>query len=243
MASFPIRRRLQEGVLLRQQPCKEHLGASDLRVGPRTHAQASGPQGAAHAAGHGGPAGTHRKTAVETLPPDCQKTSASRHTRSADHPHSLNPHTWHFTHPSANSSCEPQSGHVPMNTSPPDLPNSTCCCSPPDIGGRVIGTPAAGVGIGGVSELTGTSGRRSTRQQVLLHALLVPPPLLERDTHRVGHRQHLVRARGPPRDPTRCRAAGGGFPAARCPSAARARSSRPIASASAMALNRPPCRG
>lgn len=34
------------------------------------------------------------------------------------HPHSLNPHTWHFTHPSANSSCDPQSGHVPMNTSP-----------------------------------------------------------------------------------------------------------------------------
>src|ERR1700712_2743414 len=35
------------------------------------------------------------------------------------HPHSLNPHTWHFTHPSAYSSCEPQSGHVPMNVSPP----------------------------------------------------------------------------------------------------------------------------
>jgi hypothetical protein len=30
------------------------------------------------------------------------------------YPHSLKPHTWHFTHPSANSSCEPQSGHVPM---------------------------------------------------------------------------------------------------------------------------------
>ena len=33
-------------------------------------------------------------------------------------PHSLNPHTWHFTQPSANSSWLPQSGHVPMNTSP-----------------------------------------------------------------------------------------------------------------------------
>ena len=31
------------------------------------------------------------------------------------HPHSENPQTWHFTHPSANSSCDPQSGHVPMN--------------------------------------------------------------------------------------------------------------------------------
>ena len=29
-------------------------------------------------------------------------------------PHSLNPQTWHFTQPSANSSCEPQSGQVPM---------------------------------------------------------------------------------------------------------------------------------
>ena len=35
----------------------------------------------------------------------------------ATHPHSLYPHTWHFTHPSANSSCEPQSGQVPMNCS------------------------------------------------------------------------------------------------------------------------------
>ena len=33
-------------------------------------------------------------------------------------PHSLKPHTWHFTQPSANSSCEPQSGQVPMNVSP-----------------------------------------------------------------------------------------------------------------------------
>src|SRR3712207_8843168 len=31
--------------------------------------------------------------------------------------HSEKPHTWHFTHPSANSSCEPQSGQVPMNVS------------------------------------------------------------------------------------------------------------------------------
>src|SRR5688572_2530228 len=34
---------------------------------------------------------------------------------SLHYPHSENPHTWHFTQPSANSSCEPQSGHVPMN--------------------------------------------------------------------------------------------------------------------------------
>lgn len=32
-------------------------------------------------------------------------------------PHSENPQTWHFTHPSAYSNCEPQSGHVPMNAS------------------------------------------------------------------------------------------------------------------------------
>lgn len=37
------------------------------------------------------------------------------------YPHSEYPHTWHFTHPSANSSCDPQSGHVPMNASPPPL--------------------------------------------------------------------------------------------------------------------------
>lgn len=41
------------------------------------------------------------------------------------HPHSEKPHTWHFTHPSANSSCEPQSGHVPMNDSlPPPFADS-----------------------------------------------------------------------------------------------------------------------
>ncbi len=33
------------------------------------------------------------------------------------HPHSLNPHTWHFTHPSAYSICDPQSGQVPMKVS------------------------------------------------------------------------------------------------------------------------------
>jgi hypothetical protein len=34
------------------------------------------------------------------------------------HPHSLYPHTWHFWHPSANSSCPLQSGHTPMKVSP-----------------------------------------------------------------------------------------------------------------------------
>ena len=36
------------------------------------------------------------------------------------------------------------------------------------------------------------AGTRRLAQQVLLHALLVAPPLLERDADRVGHGQHLV---------------------------------------------------
>lgn len=46
------------------------------------------------------------------------------------HPHSLNPHTWHFTHPSANSSPEPQSGHVPMNVCASVLSANSCACAP-----------------------------------------------------------------------------------------------------------------
>src|SRR5918997_312490 len=34
-----------------------------------------------------------------------------------DQPHSLKPHTWHFMHPSANSSCDPQSGQAPESVS------------------------------------------------------------------------------------------------------------------------------
>ena len=44
-----------------------------------------------------------------------------------------------------------------MNTSPPPDPNSIdgIRAPPPLIGGGVIGTPAAGVGTGGIMELTG----------------------------------------------------------------------------------------
>src|SRR6185503_9137461 len=45
-----------------------------------------------------------------------------------DHPHSLKPQTWHFMQPSANSSCEPQSGHAPESVS--CMPPKTIC-SPP----------------------------------------------------------------------------------------------------------------
>src|SRR4051812_24548530 len=44
-------------------------------------------------------------------------------TEDHDHPHSLKPHTWHFMHPSANSSWDPQSGHAP----------ESICCIPPKI--------------------------------------------------------------------------------------------------------------
>ena len=42
-----------------------------------------------------------------------------------DHPHSLKPHTWHFMQPSANSSCDPQSGHAPDSIS--CIPPNTIC--------------------------------------------------------------------------------------------------------------------
>src|SRR5215208_5905664 len=56
-----------------------------------------------------------------------------RYRLSNAHPHSLKPHTWHFTHPSANSSELPQSGHCPMNDCafPSNAicsANSPCCC-------------------------------------------------------------------------------------------------------------------
>lgn len=41
-----------------------------------------------------------------------------RHVTLVRHPHSLKPHTWHFTQPSAYSSWLEQSGHVPMKLSP-----------------------------------------------------------------------------------------------------------------------------
>src|SRR6266699_4523531 len=34
------------------------------------------------------------------------------------YPHSENPHTWHLAQPSANASCEPQSGQAPMKSCP-----------------------------------------------------------------------------------------------------------------------------
>ena len=46
-----------------------------------------------------------------------------------DHPHSLKPHTWHFMHPSANSSCDPQSGQAPTNVS--CIPLSIICSLDP----------------------------------------------------------------------------------------------------------------
>lgn len=52
------------------------------------------------------------------------------HPRGWTQPHSENPQTWHFTHPSANSSWLPQSGQVPMKASPPDIA-SNCICAPP----------------------------------------------------------------------------------------------------------------
>ena len=41
------------------------------------------------------------------------------------HPHSLKPQTWHFMQPSANSSCEPQSGQAPDSVS--CMPPNTIC--------------------------------------------------------------------------------------------------------------------
>src|SRR6185436_20351016 len=55
----------------------------------------------------------------------CVRTALS--TDDHDHPHSLKPHTWHFMQPSANSSCDPQSGQAPDSISciPPNI-----ICSP-----------------------------------------------------------------------------------------------------------------
>ena len=67
------------------------------------------------------------RTTCTEITPDGEKTRGSRQlprpratlSPCSGQPHSLNPQTWHFTHPSAYSSCDPQSGHVPMNVSPP----------------------------------------------------------------------------------------------------------------------------
>ncbi len=60
-----------------------------------------------------------------------------------DHPHSEKPQTWHFTHPSANSNCDPQSGQVPINASPALAADSNIpTCSIPPTEFRIItGTP------------------------------------------------------------------------------------------------------
>ena len=59
-------------------------------------------------------------------------THTTAHARLVCQPHSENPHTWHFTHPSANSSWDPQSGHVPMNDCVyPLMSNPSCTFSAP----------------------------------------------------------------------------------------------------------------
>src|SRR6185312_6718675 len=72
-------------------------------------------------------------TMIELLVPRFVPCAAHR-LGPSPHPHSLNPHTWHFTHPSAYSSCDPQSGHVPIN--PPlsvTASNPSCPCAPPNV--------------------------------------------------------------------------------------------------------------
>ena len=61
--------------------------------------------------------------ALSVRPSDCQTVRQVQ-------PHSENPQTWHFTQPSAYSSCEPQSGHAPASVSciPPSI-----ICSPPRV--------------------------------------------------------------------------------------------------------------
>lgn len=78
--------------------------------------------GGARVCARAGVAG-EKKGAVQSTTPSIADVLPIAFARS--HPHSLNPHTWHFTHPSANSSCEPQSGQVPMNDSlPPPFADS-----------------------------------------------------------------------------------------------------------------------
>src|SRR5690349_16174465 len=67
-------------------------------------------------------------------------------------PHSLKPHTWHFTHPSAYSSCEPQSGHVPMNDCCAPLSNANCACSPVGVACETV-----------ISSRDGSDGPRDSR--------------------------------------------------------------------------------
>src|SRR5262245_42795250 len=75
---------------------------------------------------------------------------ASLSTDDHDHPHSLKPHTWHFMHPSANSSCDPQSGQAPdsVSCSPPST-----ICSPlgPVAGWATIGAGAVDAALPGSS--------------------------------------------------------------------------------------------
>ena len=59
------------------------------------------------------------------IPLGTRATTSRLSTDDHDHPHSLKPHTWHFMHPSANSSCEPQSGQAPDRVS--CMPPSTIC--------------------------------------------------------------------------------------------------------------------
>jgi hypothetical protein len=47
-----------------------------------------------------------------------RREGAHSASRARAYPHSLYPHTMHFTHPSAKFSSDAQSGHVPMKVSP-----------------------------------------------------------------------------------------------------------------------------
>ena len=72
-----------------------------------------------------------------------QRSDIARSSQPAQ-PHSLNPHTWHFTQPSAYSSCEPQSGHVPMNDSEARASNESCACSPVGVTWATVISSRAG---------------------------------------------------------------------------------------------------
>lgn len=68
----------------------------------------------------GGERSRRRKTGggCRVRPPWSDASVAPRHALALPdhHPHSENPHTWHFMQPSANSSWEPQSGQAPVRT-------------------------------------------------------------------------------------------------------------------------------
>src|SRR5262249_27972055 len=93
-----------------------------------------------------GAGGKHQRDAGRADTPLVPRDGLELSTADHDHPHSLKPHTWHLMHPSANSSCEPQSGQAPEKVS--CMPPSIICSPPPMVTRETTGAASASAGAG-----------------------------------------------------------------------------------------------